>query len=436
MIRQRHFLTGWAKAWIYLRILLHVPWHYRTLLARPRLYTRFLRQALQLLLVFRHNKVVRNGRTWKLHLYLPAYPSTAFFHALESKLLRQPAGPTTVVFSITKACTYACPHCYQRRDAGADLDQELLLRSARAVVDAGVALFDIEGGEPFLRFPRLLSLVRALDARAEIWVNSSGDHVEEGMLRVLREAGVFGFMVSIHTPDASRHDAFTGVPGSYGVACEFLRECRRHGFASAINCVLSEEEIRADGLDRLMDLARELDCDYVQLIHPKPAGNWLGRTEEMQTDPALIAKVRQAHLLYNGRRRPDAPSLAAQVFEEAEKVLGCTAGAVDRFYINAHGEVQPCEFLNVSFGNVRNEPFPDILARMRACLPEPCVDWLCCTQGPAIHEFIRRHGLEQTPVPWPLSRELVTGWTRGRPTPVYRRLGIYRPPATPPPAPP
>jgi len=421
-----HFRTGLGKGLVYLRILVHVPCRYLRLLAWPPDYVRFLCRALRLLLVFRHNKVVRTARGWKLHLYLPAYPSRAFFHALESKLLRQPPGPTTVVYSMTKACSYSCPHCYQRHDHGPDLEEDLLLGTARAVVDAGVALFDIEGGEPLLRFPRLLALVRALDARAEVWVNSSGAHLEDGMLDALREAGACGFMVSIHAPDPARHDAFTGVPGSFAAACRLLRECRTHRLATAINSVLSEDDVRGGGLERLMDLARDLDCDYVQLIHPKPAGQWLGRTTQMQTDAAVIAGVRRAHVLYNGPARPDYPSLAAQVFEEAENVLGCTAGAVDRFYVNANGEVQPCEFLNVSFGNVRTEGFGEILARMRAFFPEPCLDWMCCTQGPAIQAFMARHGLTRTPVPWPLSRDLVSGWEHGRPTPIYQRLGIYR----------
>lgn len=422
----RQFRTGLAKGLVYLRILAQVPCRYLRLLAWPPEYVRFLWRALRLLLVFRHNKVVCTRRGWKLHLYLPAYPSPAFFHALESKLLRRPPGPTTVVFSMTKACSYSCPHCYQRRDHGPDLEEDLLLGTARAAVDAGVALFDIEGGEPLLRFPRLLSLVRGLDARAEVWVNSSGASLADGMLEALRDAGVFGFMVSIHAPDPSRHDAFTGVPGSFDVACHLLRECRAHGLAAAINSVLSEDDVRSAGLERLMDLARDLGCDYVQLIHPKPAGEWLGRTAQMQTDAALIAAVRQAHIRYNGSACQDYPSLAAQVFEEAEHVLGCTAGAVDRFYVNANGEVQPCEFLNVSFGNVRTEPFADILARMRTFFPVPGVDWLCCTQGPAIHAFMARHGLTRTPVPWPLSRELVSDWQQGRPTPIYERLRIYR----------
>jgi MoaA/NifB/PqqE/SkfB family radical SAM enzyme len=425
----RRFLTGLAKAALYLRIILHIPLYYA---ARPRFFAspaaglRFLVRALRLLLVFRHNKAVRVFNGWKLHLYLPAYPSPAFFQAIESKLLREPPGATTVVFSMTKACAYRCRHCYQKHDPADDLDEAAMLATARDVREAGVAMFDIEGGEPFLRFDRLLRLVEALDERTEIWINTTGAHVQPGMLEQLKAAGVFGCMVSIHSADASIHDAFTGIPGSHAVACEFLTAWRAMNMVSAINSVLAEDALRADGLPRLMALARALDCDYVQLIHPKPAGVWLGREADMQTDPQLLAAVRREHVRYNSAAMRDYPSLAAQVFEEQAAVLGCTAGAVDRYYIGANGEVQPCEFLNISFGNVQAEPFETIYRRMRSYFATPACDWLCCTQARAIHALMTRHHLTQTPVPWPLTRELVEHWDRGKATPIYKRLGIYK----------
>ena len=424
-----HFICGRGKVLVYLRIILRIPFYYGLrpwLFSSPVAYVRFLLRALRLLFVFRHNKVVRVFNGYKLHLYLPAYPSPAFFYALESKLLRSPPGPTTIVFSMTKGCSYRCPHCYQRNDTAADLDEALMIRTALAVRDTGVAMFDIEGGEPFIRFPRLLKLVQALDSRSEVWVNTTGAHIQPGTMEDLKKAGLFGLMVSLHSPDRDKHDAFTGIPGSFDAACDIVRTCRRMNLVAAFNSVLSEEEIRSGGLNKLMDLARELDCDYTQLIHPKPAGFWLGRREGMQTEPALIDTIRQAHLRYNSLSMQSYPSLAAQVFEEHKDVLGCTAGAVDRYYVGASGEVQPCEFLNISFGNVNEESFETIYQRMRSFFKIPCYDWLCCTQADAIFRMFVKHGIRQTPLPWKVTQELVESWDRGKPTPIYDELGIYK----------
>lgn len=426
---KRHFNTGFNKILIYLRIVIHIPVYYLFLhgyFRSPVKYFRFLLRAFRLLMAFRHNKVVRVENGYKLHLYLPAYPSRAFFNAIETKLIKTPPGPTSVVFSITKACHYKCLHCYQHKDTGKDLDDDLLVKTAGEVRDTGVSMFDIEGGEPFLRFDRLLKVIEALDDRCEIWVNSTGDGIEPGMLERLKEAGLFGLMVSMHSPDAEIHDQFTGIPGSFKKAYDTLNTCRMMGLSTAFNTVLSEKEVRSGGIDKIMEMAREIDCDYVQLIHPKPAGAWLGRSKGMQTDPGIIKTVRREHLRYNSREKQDYPSLAAQAFEESEEIFGCTSGAVDRFYIGAGGEVQPCEFLNISFGNVKEEPFDIIYKRMRSHFQKPCQDWLCCTQAESINEIFKLKDIRHTPLPWEETKRLVNNWQRGKLTNLYEKLGIYK----------
>ncbi len=425
-----HYVTGIKKQLIYAAIALTVAVRYAL---RPKLfgwspvaYARFLTRASVLLLAFRHNKLVRVRTGSKLHLYLPAFPTPAFFYAIESKLIRTPARATTVVYSMTKACSYHCEHCYQRRDGGPDLDEELLLSTAKTIQENGVALFDIEGGEPLARYDRLLRLVQALDSRSEIWINTVGAGLTTEMLTELKGAGLFGLMVSVHSPDSSIHDAFTGVPGSFDVACQALRLCRETGVASSVNCVLSEADVRSGGLSRLMDMAKELEADYVQLIHPKPAGKWLGKQTEMLLDPELIALIRQEHIRYNSSAMHDYPSLAAQVFEESETMLGCTCGGIDRFYVNATGEVQPCEFLNLSFGNVQDEPFDDIYHRMREYFQTPGCNWLCCTQAQAIDELFRQNGLTRTPLTPEITLQLMQNLDPGQPTPLYKKLGIYK----------
>lgn len=419
------YLTGGSKVVLYVRIAVHVVLRYLPLVRSPLGYARFLLRALRLLRVFVPHKAVRVAGGFKLHLYLPAYPSEAFFYALESKLLRTPPGPVTIVFSMTKRCTYKCPHCYQRRDANEDVPEELLLETTRNLRDAGVAMFDVEGGDPFLRFERLRKVLQELDERAEVWVNSTGANVDVPKLEQLKRDGLFGLMISVHSPDPEKHDAFTGIPGSFVMACDVARMCRELGLALALNSVLSEGEIKAGHLDRLMDLARDLDADYVQLIHPKPAGKWLENTEQMQREHALIERVRAEHRRYNSSTAAGHPALAAQVAEEAPGSLGCTAGAVDRFYVNAAGEMQPCEFLNLSFGNLNEESFETVFRRMRSYFPVPGVDWLCCTQAEAVAALMKKHGLTRTPVPWKYARELVETWDRGTPTPLYKDLGIY-----------
>jgi MoaA/NifB/PqqE/SkfB family radical SAM enzyme len=418
-------ITGFQKFLVYVRIALHVAFKYMFRLS-PIEYIRFLRRALILLLNFREHAIVRVPNGYKLQLYLPAYPSQAFFRTIESKLIRKPAGPATIVYSITKACDYKCGHCYQRNDKGSDLTEDKLIETALKIRDAGVSMFDVEGGEPFLRLERLCRLIKSLGDGVEAWVNTHGGLVDEAKLEALKKAGTFGLMISIHSPNVDEHDAFTGIAGSFEAACRAVQLCKKAGLIAAVNSVLTREQLEGGQLDKLMELTRKLDCDFVQLIHPKPAGKWLGADEQIKQNEKVIENVEAKHLLYNSGKRKDYPALAAQVSEERADSLGCTAGAIDRFYVNAAGEVQPCEFLNISFGNVNDEAFEDILKRMRSYFKEPCCDWLCCTMSAQIAGIIEKYDLKMTPVPWQYTKELVDSWDRGEATRLYRRLGIYR----------
>ncbi|MFH1143402.1 MAG: radical SAM protein [Candidatus Eisenbacteria bacterium] len=428
----RAFLIGWPKRLLHARVALHVALHFAGQVLRGEMslaiYPRFLRRALLFLNAVRHNKVVRRGGLFKLQLYMPAYPSRAFFHAL-GKLHRPQPGPVSVVLSMTRACTYRCPHCYQKRDRGADLELPLLIRTAREMQELGVSFFNIEGGEPLLRPDRLMELMGAIDERGEIWINTTGAGLSPALADRVCRAGLAGVMVSIHSPDAAEHDAFTGVPGSFETACRALRTFGERGIFTAINCCASPELVLGEGhgLTRLFDLARDLACDFVQVIHGKAAGGWLGQSTEGGDPAATLARLRELHLAYNTRAALRAhPSIAAQVFDESEDLFGCTAGGVERFYVGADGEVQPCEFLNVSFGNVGQESFATIFARMRSYFKQPGTDWLCCTQAESIAAAIRARGLERTPVPWEVTRELIGLWGKGGETPLYKKLGIYR----------
>ncbi|HOT30346.1 MAG TPA: radical SAM protein [Candidatus Ozemobacteraceae bacterium] len=425
------FLTGFPKLALYLRVVVHVFLRYlgETLRGRlgPVAFVKLLYRSLLLLKVMVRNKVVQVGELYKMQLYLPAYPSPAFWESFE-KFIRPDPGPLTVVFSITKACRYKCPHCYQRNDGGADIEIELLKKVAREMQEIGVTMFDIEGGEPLLRFERLMDLLTAFDGRREIWVNTTGEGLTPEMARRMKEAGVFGVMISLHTPDPVDYDAFTRFPGSFGIAKEAARMFNEAGITVALNSCPTEELFARDGVERVMDVAREWGCSFVQIIHGKSAGAWLGKQDEMISAREKIRKLRRLHLQYNS---PGAfaghPSASVQVFEESPCHFGCTAGGVDRFYLNANGEVQPCEFLNVSFGNVQEEGFKTIFARMRRQFRQPGTRWLCATEAGSIHKTIVDKGLRKTPVPREFTEKLVETWNKGSPTDLYRRMNLYKP---------
>ncbi|MBF0502683.1 MAG: radical SAM protein [Candidatus Riflebacteria bacterium] len=429
MIKPR-FLTGFSKLIFYIRLIAHVTYRYCGEVVQGRLgfrdYILLSYRLILLLKVMIRNKVVQIGDLYKLQLYLPAYPSPAFWESI-NKFLRRDPGPLTVVLSMTKACGYKCPHCYQRNDSGADLDIGLLTKVARDMQEIGVTMFDIEGGEPLLQFDRLMELVRSFDDKREIWVNTTGHLVTPERAKSMKEAGVFGVMISLHTPNPEEYDMFTGFKNSFATAREAARMFNEAGITVALNSCPTPELVGKKGIERIMDIAKEWECSYVQIIHGKSAGAWLGKQDEMIQARDKIRDLCRLHILYNSPNHlAGHPSASVQVFEEAPHHFGCTAGGIDRFYLNANGEVQPCEFLNVSFGNVNTEDFKTIFARMRGFFRKPGTRWLCASEARSIHRAITENALEKTPVPCNITETLVSTWDKGSPTSLYDNMYLYK----------
>src|SRR5210317_1701219 len=112
MASDHRFRSGLPMRMLHARVALHVVGRALletlTLRMAPWRLPGYLRRAWHFLRTLRHGKTAIRGGRCKLHLYFPAYPTPAFWHALE-KLRRPDPGPITVVLSMTRACTYKCP---------------------------------------------------------------------------------------------------------------------------------------------------------------------------------------------------------------------------------------------------------------------------------------------------------------------------------------
>lgn len=389
-------------------------------------YFRFLKRAGHLTKVFYKHKLLRlpDGR-YKMDFYLPLYPSEAFFDSMVTKFVNAPPRPATVVLSITRACQYHCPHCYQGCDSTKELPLERLLEIVDELRATGVTAYAVEGGDPLLRFDRLLPVLERLKGM-EVWINSTGTGSTPEKIHAMKMNQVTGIMSSIHSIHPSEHDNFTKVSGSWERAMNFLADCQQEGFLTGFNTVLTDEQIINGEIDRVMELAYEHNCDYIQLIHPKPCGRWIKNQFQQEQHEKAIEVVMNSQKRYNSDRDCHAPILVSQVFEESPDMLGCTCGGIDRFYIGASGEVQPCEFLNISFGNLSQESYQTIYQRMRSVFPIPDECWVCCEKAEEIRRLVEECNIEVLPVPWELTQTLTSSWKFDHPTKVYQKMGIYK----------
>lgn len=388
-----------------------------------KLFSKVIRRLNYFLSHVQHNKFVKIGKQVKIDLYVPGYPSLPFFRTCGKVCISEGTFPClTALISITSACRFKCRHCYQKHDRGKDIDIDTLVNAVQLLQDKGVTFFNIEGGEPFLAYDRLKKVCEATDDRSEIWVNSTGDSMTDVRLRELKGLGLTAVMFSLHSHDPDEFNSFLGSDRAWDTLSAGIRLCHENDIPVTFNCCLTRDKFYDGTFEKVMDKAYEFNGALIQLIKPKPAGGWLETgIEKFSSDDLNRAKELAAH--YNSSPAcTKYPAISAQIIEEDRRVFGCTAGGTDRFYINAKGDVQPCEFLNISFGNIGDEPFEDIYSRMRREFNPPCSDWLCEKYSKEVAELKTEHNLYSLPLSPELSKEIYADWDRGEPTELYKRL--------------
>lgn len=420
------YLTGIKKKAFNLYIELYVFFHFLKELLNGKIppgdFIPFLRRLLYFLSKMKLNKYVKTGKDIKMNLYVPVFPSEAFFKAARKVLVTGEKMPCiSVLLSVTSACRYDCQHCYQKLDKGKDMDINLLCEVAEKLDKMGVAFFNIEGGEPFLVFDRLKKLCQSIET-GEIWVNSTGDGMTLDKLRQLKLSGVRGIMFSIHFPEADEMNRFMKNPKAWDNVMSGISLCHEAGLEVASNTCLMREDFYNGNFQKILELSKTLGVSIIQLIKPKPSGGWLasGITEFSEHDLNYIEDL--VNTYNNKRKYRDYPFIYAQIIDEKKDMFGCTAGGTDRFYINAKGDVQPCEFLNISFGSIKDESFETIYARMRQSFRGSGHTWLCEACSKDIARVVKGNNIKILPLSKELSQEIISSWNRGSEADFYSRI--------------
>ncbi len=415
------------KAWVNIRIKISVFFHYLPSIFKGELSIKqfiiFIKRLLLFLSKLQHNKFGKMKDGIRLDLYVPTFPTTAFYTACDKfKVFGQKLPCTGALISITFACMYQCEHCYQRLDKGKDVDIHLLVDTVMMLQDKGIAFFNIEGGEPFLRYDRLKAVCDAIDKRSELWINTTGYGMGNVGIDRLKKLNITAVMFSLHSSDPGEFNIFMGNDQAWDHLQEGIDMCHEAGIPVALNTCLMKDAFYDGTFERIMDYSRMKKVCLIQIIKPKSAGAWLGHNVDYFSDKDIQQLKDKVHMYNSNKKYALYPPISAQVIEEEPEVFGCTAGGTDRFYMNAKGDVQPCEFLNISFGNINDEEFDSIYAKMRKCFEEPGVCMLCEKVSKDIDRLFIENKLTTLPLPPKLSEEIYNTWDRGEPTDLYKRM--------------
>jgi putative heme d1 biosynthesis radical SAM protein NirJ2 len=257
-------------------------------------------------------------------------------------------------------------HCY--RDAGAKRADELSTAEGKKLLSeiakAGFKIMIFSGGEPMLR-PDIYELITyAASVGLRPVLGTNGIMLTGDVPGRLKSAGLMCAGISVDSRDPERHDTFRGLKGAWEQTMAGIKTCREAGLPFQIHTTVSnwnENEVTD-----LTDLAVDLGAVAHHIFFLVPAGR--GKDIEDTTlktaqYEALLTRILDKQAATSIELKPTCAPQFMRIAKERGVPMrytrGCLAGTT-YCVILPNGDVQPCPYLPLRVGNVRETAFDAI----------------------------------------------------------------------------
>jgi MoaA/NifB/PqqE/SkfB family radical SAM enzyme len=290
----------------------------------------------------------------------------AMKNVLRGRILRH-ARPIAMTFAVTYDCQCKCVQCSAGKHYRTDIP-ELTTEEAKKLIDdslnLGISVLAFTGGEPLLR-DDIFDLIKHVNKKKAVpIIFTNGQFLTEENINKLADAGLFCLYVSIDSPNPEEHDELRGMPGLFDTALKGIRIAKEKEMFVGLSSYATQSSTKEGRYKEIHNLAKELGLHNVMLFDGVPTGNMLKDTSEL-LKMEQHEEIRQYSEYI--RHNQIVPPLSAQSWQNSIESylggIGCLAAYI-QYYVSAYGDVSPCDFTPISFGNIRNAPLKKIWKKM------------------------------------------------------------------------
>jgi heme b synthase len=195
----------------------------------------------------------------------------------------------------------------------------------------------------------------------------------------LKEVGIQRCSISIDAAEAKYHDEFRGEVGAFKKAMQGIQYLKDAGIEFQINTTVTRNNLHM--FKDIFKLAKDLGASAWHIFLLVPTGraaelgaeiitadeyeevlNWFydfQKTTDMQLKATCAPHY---HRILRQRAKEEGIAVNFENFGLDAVSRGCLGG-VGFCFISHRGQVQPCGYLDLDCGNVREIPFPEIWAK-------------------------------------------------------------------------
>ncbi len=224
----------------------------------------------------------------------------------------------------------------------------------------GVTIIAFTGGEPTLRKDLFELITHVNKKKAMPVMFTSGQFLTHENVEKLSEAGLYSSFLSIDSPNPEEHNKLRGMPGLFETAIEGIKKVKSTGIFAGLSSYATRSGTEKGVYKKIHELGINLGLHNIIYFDCVPTGNMLKDTSEMLT-PELHEEIHN----YSAEvfKNKIVPPLSSQAWLNSVKAflsgIGCLAANI-QYYASAYGEISPCDFSPLSFGNIRKESLKKI----------------------------------------------------------------------------
>lgn len=284
-----------------------------------------------------------------------------------------------IAWEITRNCNLACVHCRASATRGpysGEMDTDSALRLIDQIASVGSPIVILTGGEPLLR-PDIFKVIRYGARKGlRIVMAPNGTLITKAIAKQMADAGIQRISISLDGATQKSHDRFRSVQGAFEGAMSGIRFARDAGIEFQINTTITKTNLKE--IEPIQDLAVRLGAvaHHIFLLVPTGRGKYIVDQEitakeyegtlnwfyDQKKQTALQLKATCAPHYYRilrQRARSEGESVSFKTHGLDAVTRGCLGG-VGFCFISHLGVVQPCGFLQLDCGNVRQRTFSEI----------------------------------------------------------------------------
>jgi len=286
-----------------------------------------------------------------------------------------------IAWELTRGCNLACVHCRASSERGPYVG-ELSTRECFRVMDeiATIAkpVIILTGGEPLLRAD-IFDLARYGTGKGfRTVMATNGTLITEDLVKQMKASGIQRISVSLDGPDPETHDAFRKVKGSFEGSLKGIEIAKKHGLEFQINTTITKMNLHL--IEDILRLAVDLGAAALHIFLLVPTGRGkelqdqeispldyektLGWFYDQRDKVSLQLKATCAPHYYRilrQRAKKEGKKITPKEHGLDAMTRGCLGG-ISFCFISHIGQVQPCGYLELNCGNVREKSFQEIWA--------------------------------------------------------------------------